>query len=385
MLLAQSGGLRKMKSVRPTRLVVGLLWLSLALGLLTGCAPTPTPAPTATSTPLPPPTATLPPTPSPTATPEPAVDAVTMNQRIGRAVNIGNALEAPSEGEWGVYIQDEFFTLIKGAGFTAIRLPVKWNAHAATSAPYAIDPTFFARVDHVIQTALAQDLVVIVNIHNYDEMMQDPTGQSERFKAIWQQIAEHYQAYPQNLLFEFLNEPNTALSDKLWNGILADTLSVVRASNPDRNIVVGPVQWNSYRSLKDLKLPEADQHLIVTFHYYDPFQFTHQGAEWVNGSGAWLGTTWAGTSNDKSNLKFDFDTVAAWAKENNRPILLGEFGAYSKADMADRARWTAFVARQAEAHNFSWAYWEFCSGFGLYDLGTGQWRQPLLDALIPPK
>jgi endoglucanase len=65
-------------------------------------------------------------------------------------------------------------------------------------------------------------------------------------------------------------------------------------------------------------------------------------------------------------------------------VYLGEFGAYSRADMASRARWTARVVREAEARGFGWAYWEFGAGFGAYDRATGTWRQPLLDALLPP-
>ena len=78
------------------------------------------------------------------------------------------------------------------------------------------------------------------------------------------------------------------------------------------------------------------------------------------------------------------DQAAAWAEANNRPIYLGEFGAYSKADMDSRASWTAFVARQAEERGMSWAYWEFCAGFGVYDQSKSEWNTAILDALIPP-
>jgi endoglucanase len=47
------------------------------------------------------------------------------------------------------------------------------------------------------------------------------------------------------------------------------------------------------------------------------------------------------------------------------------------------AHWTDFVAREAERHGFAWAYWEFCSGFGVYDRETGQWKNELLTALFP--
>ena len=78
----------------------------------------------------------------------------------------------------------------------------------------------------------------------------------------------------------------------------------------------------------------------------------------------------------------DFDVAQEWSKKYQRPLTLGEFGAYEKADMASRVRWTNFIARQAEKHGFSWSYWEFCAGFGAYDPAVNQWRVPLRVALV---
>jgi endoglucanase len=220
-------------------------------------------------------------------------------------------------------------------------------------------------------------------MHHYEEMALDPVGHEERFLAMWGQIAEHYRSYPNALLFELLNEPTGVLNATRWNDLIAAAMPVVRKTNPTRNLVIGPVESNDLRALDELQLPEADQHIIVTFHYYHPFQFTHQAAEWVQGSASWLGTEWTASSVEKQLVEFDFDTVAEWAVDNRRPIFLGEFGAYSKADMESRARWTAFVAREAEQQGFSWGYWEFCSGFGVYNLENNQWNEPLLRALIP--
>lgn len=323
------------------------------------------------------------PTTTPTPTPEPSVDAFTMNQRLARTVNIGNALEAPTEGEWGVTIKDEYFHIIHDAGFTAVRLPVRWSAHALKDAPYTIDAAFFDRVDHVVNQALSQNLTVIVNVHHYEEMALGAKGHQARFVALWKQIAEHYKSYPNGLLFEPMNEPNGAVVASVWNRLLEATLPVIRSSNPARNIVIGPANWNDLNGLDDLVLPADDQHIIVTFHYYQPFQFTHQAAEWVQGSASWLGTEWKGSSAEKQRVQYDFKIVATWAEQNHRPIFLGEFGAYSKADIESRARWTSFIAREAEKQGFSWSYWEFCSGFGVYDPNTNKWIEPLLKALIP--
>lgn len=122
----------------------------------------------------------------------------------------------------------------------------------------------------------------------------------------------------------------------------------------------------------------------MTFHYYEPFHFTHQGADWVGEeSKQWLGTTWDATDEEEAAITRAFDQVGEWAARRHFRVLLGEFGAYSMAPMDSRVRWTAFVREQAEAHGFAWSYWEFGSGFGIYDPEAKVWREDLLKALIP--
>lgn len=313
-----------------------------------------------------------------------APDPFEQNARLGRGVNLGNALEAPSEGEWGMTLQEAYFQLIASAGFDAVRIPIRWSAHASVDEPYAIDATFFERIDWAIEQALSRSLAVVINIHHYEEIASMPADHKARFLALWQQIAAHYQTHPVELLFEILNEPHDQLTPALWNVYLAEALGVIRQTNPNRTVVVGTANWGGLGALDELAVPEDDQNIIVTFHYYNPFPFTHQGAEWVSGSDSWLGTSW-GTPADSQAVVQELAQAAAWGQEHNRPIFMGEFGAYSKADMASRARWTTHVARQAEAHGFGWAYWEFGAGFGIYDRSLGAWNTPLLEALIPPE
>jgi endoglucanase len=311
------------------------------------------------------------------------LDPFQQNQCLARSVNLGNALEAPNEGEWGVTLQTEYFQLIKDAGFTAIRIPIKWSGHASPAAPYTIQSSFFARVDWAVAQAISRGLAAVINIHHYDEIMQNPEQHKDRFLALWEQLADHYKKYPDELFFELLNEPNANLTAELWNQYLAEAIQLIRQTNPYRTLIAGPVQWNSIGMIPTLALPDSDRNIIVTFHYYNPFEFTHQGAEWVSGSDTWLGTTWTGTSEQRQAVVQEFDAADAWAKVNNRPFYLGEFGAYSKADLNSRYLWTFFVAREAERRNFSWAYWEFCSGFGIYDPIAKKWNETLLKALIP--
>jgi endoglucanase len=303
---------------------------------------------------------------------------------LGRGENI-SVLEEPSTGAWKINLTEDEFPVIRQAGFTTIRVPISWAAHVAPAAPWTIDPVFMARIDWVVAQAKKNGLNAILDYHNDNKLMADPDGQGDRYVAIWQQIATHFQNEPPTILFELLNEPMNKMDADHWNKLLVRALAVIRPTNPTRAVVVGPVHWNSPTMLPKLVLPEDDQNLIVTFHYYDPMSFTHQGAGWVAGSDKWLGTVWKGTDADKAVVISTFDRAQAWGREHRRPMFLGEFGAYKNGDMASRARWVNFVARTAESYGFSWACWEFCEGFGAYDPVAKQWREPLLRALMPGK
>ena len=123
--------------------------------------------------------------------------------------------------------------------------------------------------------------------------------------------------------------------------------------------------------------------LVATVHYYSPFQFTHQGADWVGpDSRQWLGTTWEGTPSQREAVERDMDAALVWAEQQGVPMYLGEFGSLDKADMASRVRWTRFVADAAARRRFGIAYWEFYAGFGLYDPAAEDWRNDLTDAVL---
>jgi len=137
-----------------------------------------------------------------------AQDIAAANKKLGRGINLGNALEAPKEGAWGVTLKAEYFKAIKDAGFDSVRLPVKWSAHAQETAPYTIDPMFFERVVWAIDQALANRLNIIVNVHHYNEVDAAPEEHLPRLEGLWRQIAARYKDRPRAVVFELLNEPH---------------------------------------------------------------------------------------------------------------------------------------------------------------------------------
>ena len=309
--------------------------------------------------------------------------AFEMNERLGRGINMGNCFEAPSEEEWGNPWKPEYFQIISSLGFDHVRLPVRWepDARSLAIAPYTINPTFLNRIQQVVDTALKYKLHIIVNMHHHEALYENPSAQKDRFLSQWSQIANHFKDHSDSLLFEVLNEPHGNVSADVWNEYFADALAEIRQTNPTRVVLMGVAEYGGLGAIGKLQLPD-DEFIILSPHYYNPFNFTHQGAEWVGpDADAWLGTEWNDTEADRETVESEFSFALQFSETNHIPIHVGEFGAYSKADIASRERWTTFLARWFEEKNMSWAYWEFSAGFGIYNPATDELLNPLVDAL----
>jgi endoglucanase len=299
---------------------------------------------------------------------------------VWRGINVGNALDMVPGDRRAWTVDVRHVDAIARAGFDTVRIPVAWWKRAAVSPPFGIEPALFAAVDEMIVWALERELEVIVDVHHDDEICADPGGYRDRLLALWSQIAVRYATMPPAVRFELLNEPHDQLVGPRWNELLADALAVVRESNPDRDVVVGPSDRNSIAGLDDLQLPD-DERLIVAIHYYLPLSFTHQGADWWPRAAGWLGTRW-GSAADRHAVCDDLAVASAWASERGRPLLIGEFGTYRLAPADDRAAWTAHVRTVADELGIPWCYWDFATDFGVYDRTTGEWNEPLRAALL---
>jgi Cellulase (glycosyl hydrolase family 5) len=290
---------------------------------------------------------------------------------VGRCINMGNHLEPPREGDWGRAIADDDFAIIRKAGFETVRIPVRWSGHMTTAAPYRIDPAFMARVKAVVAMARTAGLKVMINDHNFDALHADPVANRARLAEIWRQVAREFAGEPrEHVWFEIANEPH----DKLTNANLIETLSpalaAIRESNPDRPVIIGGEFWSGVDSLATLELP-ADPHIVPTFHYYDPFKFTHQGATWVNPVPP-IGTSF-GSPADRAELATAVAKVRAYVARAGKTPFMGEFGAHTTVPIDQRVLYQATVRTafdQAGIANCAWAY---TNTFPLYDSKQRKW------------
>jgi len=296
-----------------------------------------------------------------------------------RCINLANALNAPNEGEWGYRIEQSHIEAVAQAGFDSIRIPIAWSEHTAKTAPYTIKPAFFARVDEVVNQALVNGLIIVLDVHNFEELDNDPVRQTPRMRAIWQQIAWHYAAAPDAVVFELLNEPMGKMVGKRWENLMRELIVDIRKTNPKRWIIVGGDHWNSLDGMLKLDAP-FDPRLVLTYHEYDPYPFSHQGATWIENPPP-NGTVW-GTKKERLKVKSETAKAARVRARTGMPVWLGEFGSHRSAPLASRIKWTKAMREAMETNDIGWCVFDFGAEFAFWSTAKKQWNQPLLDALM---
>lgn len=312
-----------------------------------------------------------------------ALDDFQQNARLGRGVNILGWDALWQNRDRGQF-KEVHFKQIREAGFNHVRINLHPLRDGKPDGSGKLRDEFFRTMDWAVEQALANGLLVILDFHDDLAVSPDPEGRRKEFLDCWSAIAGHCKDRPDSVLFEILNEPAPQFTHQSWNEYWPAALAIIRKSNPNRTVIIGPAQWNGVGELDHLKLPAEDRNIIATVHYYNPFSFTHQGTPWTGEKGK-SGVTWTATDGELKAVGQDVSKVAAWARKNNRPIYIGEFGAYEKGEMDSRVCWTSHVARQFEKQGWSWGYWQFADNFALFDMQSQHWVVPIRDALIPAK
>ena len=332
-----------------------------------------------------------------------------------RGANLGDYLEAPRRWRQ-VQVSADEFARMKQEGFDHVRVPVGWHQYAGPGPDYKLEPEIFDLADFVVTNALNNKLAVLINLHHFNALDQDPAAATPEFLAIWRQVADHYRQFPPRLAFELDNEPHEKAVTALMNPLYAQTIAEIRRTNPRRTLFVEPGNWGGIGELKHLVLP-PDDNVIVSVHCYDPFYFTHQGATWTGGETPVTGIVFPGPpaqplSPDPQlhlrNYQLDWlqkyntlpaaenpsgpraftgklEYIRAWSDYYGRPVHLGEFGAFTKADEQSRVNFYSAFRRAAEANHIGWCIWDWSAGFRYWDKSRAQPMPGMRTALFGRK
>lgn len=298
-----------------------------------------------------------------------------------RCVNMGNSFDSPRGEPWGAPIDPDHFDIIKQKGFDTVRIPVRWSDYTKGAPDYKIETDFLAEVTNIVDRALDLNLNVILNVHHFEEIMDDPDTHTDKLYAIWEQLAPHFRDKSDSLWFEVINEPfNELKGDKLLM-LQAKTVRNIRKSNPNRIIILGGEDWSNIRTL-DTNIMPPDANIVYTFHYYDPFSFTHQKAPWLGDDMPKKKRNW-GIDEDYAELAKSVEIATEFKQVIQRPLFIGEFGAYEGIKNSQRVKYVNDVRAAMEGAQIPWCLWSFSNTFSLYDTEKGEWDNDMLNALIP--
>jgi endoglucanase len=254
---------------------------------------------------------------------------------------------------------------------------------------------FLVRLDKAVDEILAAGMAVIIDVHpedSYKQAMRTDSTAVDRFAMMWENLAAHYAGRdPDLVFFEILNEPE--VNDPYrWAGIQARVAAAIRAVAPRQTIIATGANYSGIGDFLKLH-PLPDGNVIYNFHFYDPIQFTHQGAGW--GDPWWTYThdiPYPATEDtmadrlklvpeaadrfvlenywldhwDAHHIRLLIDEASAWGKANNVPVTCNEFGAFREhSDPVSRASWIRDVRTALEADGIGWAMWDYHNGFGV--------------------
>lgn len=289
------------------------------------------------------------------------------------------------------------FADIKSLGCDVIRLPI--NMHGMTSGPpnYTIDPLLFSFLDSAVSWAEEVQLYLLIDNHSFDPIASTSPDINLTLNKVWPQVAEHYKNSSGYIMYEVLNEPH-GISNQVWGNIQQQAIDAIRSKDTKHTIIVGPSGYNSYNDLAQMPV-YTDANLIYTFHFYDPFMFTHQGASWNSPSmvplagvpfpynaatmpacppslkGTWVESALNNYPVDGTvaKVKSLLDIAVNFKNTRNVNIFCGEFGVYiPNSDSTDRAFWYKTVKDYLDMKGIPWTIWDYKGGFGIFKKGSNE-------------
>lgn len=325
------------------------------------------------------------------------IPSVELVKEIKIGWSLGNTLDAnggsgvSSETSWGnIKTTKEMITAVKDAGFNIVRIPVTWGIHM--DAENKVDEAWMDRVQEIVDYAYSQDMFVILNIHHedwHDPYYDTADASIEKLNALWTQIGTRFAGYDEHLIFEGLNEPRKRNTGMEWNGgdkeghdvvnqmnaAFVSTIRGLGGNNEKRHLMIPSYAASSNSgALRDLVIPEGDDKIIVSVHAYLPYEFALGGdiakREFIPDEGS------------ASEVVSLMDTLKTNFIDKNIAVIIGEFGARSKANEDIRAEWATYYVSKAKEIGVPCIWWDNGAfngtgeNFGLLNRATCTWEFP---------
>ncbi len=321
--------------------------------------------------------------------------------KLKRGMNM-QGLDASTWSRWDSHIStvtsSSTYQNIKNAGFDHVRIPVDFR-NAADSSGNLNTSKMTTYVDKAVDAAIGQGLVVLLDFHGWADIM---LTDFDYFVTVWTNLATYYKdKYPEDLIFELVNEPHSAEESDGDGGDLnmtnlvtleVRTIEAIRAIDPDRFICLATAGWNGIWTLKDSEIGAASmfrntalmnyQDTIVALHSYTPGEFTHQDMSWA-GTG---GQTYSWSDNQEAYeaaIKEELGYLVEFVEETGMHAILNEFGCNTGSSVSDAdevAYAKAVVSCIKDNDKIAYTWWEYEQSFGM--TSNGSWKTHILNEVM---
>lgn len=333
-----------------------------------------------------------PPPPLPEAAARPGPPGAVLG-RLARGVNLSNWLQHGRATEAARYAPDaDDWHRIRALGFGHVRLPV--DPAALVNNRALPDPRALAQLRSAIEAAQAEGLLVVLTLQLPSPLkagLQVRAADRAAFAGLWRWMAGALADLPRGkLVFEPLNEPEFG-DAAASRAFLAEVAAAIRASAPDHTLAVSGHKYAGVAELEALE-PLDDANVVYTFHFYEPHNFTHQGAHW--GDPGWRELRdlpypstpeivapllehaaeaardrlrWHGEERwNRERIGALITRAAAWSRAHGVPVWCGEFGALkTRARPEHRAAWLRDARELLEKEGIGWTHWDYAGDFGI--------------------
>jgi len=280
------------------------------------------------------------------------------------------------------------FALLKQLGIKSLRLPVAFAYFESQKIPVE---KIFSHIDNFVEQCRVYGFRLILDYHGGN--LDDNTCVTETAKLVelWTKLTKRYRhVNHDDLFFELYNEP-PHMDPQKWKDAAYNITTAIRKIDKERTLIIGASNYNSIYELSRL-VRLADENVIYTFHFYEPFLFTHQGAEWIGAQESTTGIPFPydaahwpalnpqakNTDGEKNYNKYRQDgneqsikdkllIPKHWATGYDVPILCGEYGVYNKyADLDSRCRYIKAVRQALKSLNIPGMLWDYSGNFSIF-------------------
>lgn len=278
--------------------------------------------------------------------------------------------------------------LLKKLGFKSIRLPVAFRWFEEQHIP---DEEVFGRIDQVVKKCHDYGFKLVIDYHYGKLNDTNYLVETPIIIKRWLKIVKRYtHTNADDVFFELYNEP-PRIDPKVWKDAAYNMVTAIRKIDQKHTLIIGASNYNSIYELSHF-VRLADENIIYTFHFYEPFFFTHQGAAWVGDQVATTGVSFPynaenfpalnpkarGTDGELNYNKYNKDgneqsindklqIAKTWGAKYDVPILCGEYGVYNKyADLDSRCRYIKAMRAALKRLNIPGMLWDYNRAFSLF-------------------